>query len=415
MLNAKHSQKMVAAFSGAIAAAGLSSVLCLLLYSACSKFDQDNPFDIDGANWHPPALIVMGDTSVWAGDALRLHATATDDNGTIQRFEWNFGSRTAITSAGVYDTTFSLVGSQTAVVTAYDNDNIPSNSRTIAITVRDKKAVLNISRTSLDFGSSKTADTFSIFNTGFDPLNWSILSSASWISISPKTGSTTNNRRVITVSVNRDSLSVGNYSGIITVTAGSETKQVRVTMNVAANLTTITVRNYLILPINVFVNNVFAMKIPADETLTDTISPSISSMTVSWALVRPIVDGEYVGEFMGDVFTTIQNPTGNHPYSVINVIDSTFYFAPVIKNSTTTDIIIAVNWDLASEIRCPGHIPASNGLSYHIGYYTLFSNTQVAAFKYGSNYTGTWWYWRYGIEFSYSDINVLSGRVDLTF
>jgi Viral BACON domain len=562
----------------------------------CSSFQQNNPVDTNGTNWHPPTISATNDMTVWVGDMVQLHATGTATNGSIRGYKWSVNNGTAVgTTEGEYDATFSTAGLQTVSVVAVDNNGVPSEPATIAITVLNKPA-LAVSTTSISLGLSSNSATFSITNTGGGTLQWSISSDAAWLTVSPTSGSTSavasivtvtaqttnlaagsytgnitvtsgsvskvvtvtmsvtpvlsvstslislgsNNNSalfmitntgngtiqwttssdatwltvsptsgststvasVVTVQGNTSTLSNGNYTGNITVTSGSVSKVITVTMSiitpvlaVSTNLislstsnsetfsisntgggtiqwtissnsnwfavsptsgstaaaasiitvtananssaagdysgtitiasgsttkpvtvikvvlpTTITVTNYLILPVFVYVNSVYAKSVPANTTLIDTVSSSLSNMTVSWALDRDLVGGVYQGEPMEGTFAAVQSPTGNHSYSITNVVGSTTYFAPVITNTTSSAITIGINWGLVGQVECGGVIPASDGLAYNVGYYILYTNSDVVAFLDGSNFTGTYETWQ---NFN-SNVASLSGRVNLT-
>ncbi|MBT7616266.1 MAG: BACON domain-containing protein [Calditrichaeota bacterium] len=84
---------------------------------------------------------------------------------------------------------------------------------------------LDISMSSLDFGSEYTELTFKIGNQGVGTLEWSITSSTDWISYNPDAGTTTTESDVVTVSVNRDDLSAGSYDGVIVVTPDTGSSQ----------------------------------------------------------------------------------------------------------------------------------------------------------------------------------------------
>ena len=70
---------------------------------------------------------------------------------------------------------------------------------------------LSVSVTSLSFGTSSSSLTFNITNSGIGILTWSIISTASWITVNPTSGSTENESDVVTVTVDRSGKSFGNY------------------------------------------------------------------------------------------------------------------------------------------------------------------------------------------------------------
>lgn len=74
--------------------------------------------------------------------------------------------------------------------------------------------VLAVSPTSLDFGTSTTQLTLSIFNDGGGVLSWNIVESLTWLSVSQISGS---GFAEVTVTVDRTGLAPGEYNAMITV------------------------------------------------------------------------------------------------------------------------------------------------------------------------------------------------------
>jgi hypothetical protein len=95
---------------------------------------------------------------------------------------------------------------------------------------------IGVSPTSLSFAIQRgsgnpAAQTLNISNTGGGTLNWNASDNATWIALSPVSGS---NRGTITVNVATGALAVGTYNSVITVTApGAKTASVPVTLTVA--------------------------------------------------------------------------------------------------------------------------------------------------------------------------------------
>lgn len=108
----------------------------------------------------------------------------------------------------------------------------------VTFTVSSTPPVIGINPTSLSFAATEGAgsppnQTLSIGNTGGGTLSWSASDNATWLSLSPTSGTGSG---VVTVSVNTSSLSTGTYNGMITLTATgapSVTVPVTVTVNSA--------------------------------------------------------------------------------------------------------------------------------------------------------------------------------------
>jgi hypothetical protein len=85
-------------------------------------------------------------------------------------------------------------------------------------------------------GSNPSSQTLSIWNSGGGTLSWSVSDSASWLTLSPTSGSSTGETDSVTLSVSISGLSAGSYSGTITISASGatntpQTVPVSLTMN----------------------------------------------------------------------------------------------------------------------------------------------------------------------------------------
>ncbi|GAB1349915.1 hypothetical protein MASR1M107_21290 [Ignavibacteriales bacterium] len=88
---------------------------------------------------------------------------------------------------------------------------------------------LGVSTALLDFDAAQTNLTFTIVNkSGYGTLEWQIAFDKSWISVSPASGDTKTETDVISVSVNRDSLSYGNFAGTISISSSQGTFKIDV-------------------------------------------------------------------------------------------------------------------------------------------------------------------------------------------
>lgn len=83
----------------------------------------------------------------------------------------------------------------------------------------------------------------------------------------------------------------------------------------------------------------------------------------------------------------IVNPPGRQELTVDNIVADQSYFVPFITNGTGTGLLMEVNGGLQSQNRC-NCVVAANTNNVAIGYYRLFSNSNVRAYRSGSNYTG---------------------------
>jgi sugar lactone lactonase YvrE len=154
---------------------------------------------------------------------------------------------------------------------------------------------------------------------------------------------------------------------------------------------TISVTNHLIYSVSIVGNGSVLGSVSAGQTMTSSLG-SLSSLELSWELDRPTVEGRPIGEEMGGDFNTINNPSGTIPFTIDNVIGDVTYFAPFISNNSSDGLLMGVDMGLQSENRCDCVVGASaQGIG--LGYYRLFSNSNVRGYQTGSDYTGPYLFW----------------------
>ncbi len=202
-----------------------------------------------------------------------------------------------------------------------------------------------------------------------------------WISATPS---------VATVSAR--GLMVAVAPGTATIRASSEGVTGSDSVTVVVPSTTIVVTNQLIDAVNISANGTVLGSVPGGGTAQATVT--VSPLTVSYELILPqTTGGTSMGEQMSGVYQTIQNPPSTVNVTVNNVLGSQTYFAPLITNNGANPILMAVNWGTGAENRCNCTVPAFSS-NVQIGYYRLFSNTEVAAFGFQSGYgNGSYSYW----------------------
>jgi len=101
----------------------------------------------------------------------------------------------------------------------------------VSMTIPDEPS-LSVAPSSLDFGTSETIMSFNIANAGTGDLNWSVADNQEWISTNPSTGT---NYGTINVTVSRDGMTAGDYSGTVTVSSNGGTGYVEIYLNVPAD------------------------------------------------------------------------------------------------------------------------------------------------------------------------------------
>ncbi|HEX9217107.1 MAG TPA: Ig-like domain-containing protein [Gemmatimonadales bacterium] len=212
--------------------------------------------------------------------------------------------------------------------------------------------------------------------------------------------------------VNGSGLVTGVSTGFATITATSEGKSASADLTVFVPVTVV-VTNQLIDVITVSVNGTPIGTVSASNTQQATVNV-VGSLTVSYDLNRPTTTaGTPVGEQMSGVYATIQNPSpGTYPFTVNNFLGTQEYFSPLITNNGAYAILMAVNWGLVAENRCNCTAP-SGGSNVNIGYYRLYSNTEIRGYGTVSGYgNGSYVYWQ---EATFgSGVQSGSGVVNLT-
>mgnify|MGYP002625776731 CR=1 FL=1 len=135
---------------------------------------------------------------------------------------------------------------QTAVTVMVNRDGLDKGTyrQTIAVASNGGSATLNVSLTVqgatvsyspevLDFGSISSALTLVLKNTGSGSINYTISPSDDWILLNRTSGNFSSSEN-LTVSVNRENLSEGNYQGALRLVVADETFTIPVRMVVVA-------------------------------------------------------------------------------------------------------------------------------------------------------------------------------------
>jgi len=182
--------------------------------------------------------------------------------------------------------------------------------------------------------------------------------------------------------------------------------------NPGGEATTVVVTNQLATAINVYVNSSLIGSVPAGETAGQDIG-EVSTLEVSWSVVKTETsDGTSIGDDMSGGFDVVSSPSGTIRYTVDHIVGNQWYFFPLITNQTNVGLLMAVNWELQAENRCNCVVPP-NSERVGIGYYRLFTNTRVVAFRSSTNYSGGFIYWDFNTHFNESSIDEGTGAVRL--
>jgi len=98
-------------------------------------------------------------------------------------------------------------------------------------------------------------------------------------------------------------------------------------------------------------------------------------------------------------------------YIVGDGSNATFFFNPVIDNQSSTRLLMGINWGLQSENRC-SCVVAEFTDNVSLGYYLLFTNTEVRAYNEDNGYdAGSFHFWNDfsdGVQDGSGTINLLN-------
>lgn len=198
-----------------------------------------------------PVLSVEPTTLNFGTSTSSMTFTVTNDGGGT--LEWNAAENpdeTWITSvspsggtlAGGYSETVTVnvdriglePGEYTGNITVTSNGG--DQNITVIITVPSTEPILTVDPTSLDFGTTAISMNFTVSNTGGGTLDWNAAENPdeSWItSVSPSSGSLNEGESEnVFITVNRDGLAEGSYSGNISVTSNGGDQDVAIYMTV---------------------------------------------------------------------------------------------------------------------------------------------------------------------------------------
>jgi len=187
-----------------------------------------------------------GDQSfeVWNSGGSTLEYYISED------VSWLSCKPTSGTSTGEHDTIVITYAASALPVGSYSTNVTisPAGTSTTPQTVQVKLTVteppppaISLSPTTLGAscveGKNVGAQSFEVWNSGGKTLNYSISDNASWLSCTPTTGTSTEERDTITVNFATSDLWPGTYSATITITASGATntpQTIRVSVTVAA-------------------------------------------------------------------------------------------------------------------------------------------------------------------------------------
>ena len=108
--------------------------------------------------------------------------------------------------------------------------------------------------------------------------------------------------------------------------------------------------------------------------------------TFSWRLIRPGASAP-LGLAMESPLPAPERDGARWVWRITAEVGGQRYFAPLITNSTPSDITLEVNPGSTAAARCNCVVP-QGGVRSHIGYYPLYANSSVAAYNAAHPYVG---------------------------
>ena len=260
-------------------------------------------------------------------------------------------------SAGQYTVTAAKDGYGSSFVTVTVTEG---NTVNADIQLETLKPQLAVSSEVIDFDVADNNKTFTITNQNkIGTVTWQISKDQPWLSVTPTSGTVTTETKIISVAVNRDSVSFGNYSSTITVSSDAGTKTISVLMvKVNPNAPQLTVTP----PQLDFGSSQSSSTITIKNTGTGTINwtvtkseawilpsvPSGSTTNLSPSSVTISVDrnGLVVNNYSGTV--TVNSNAGNQTVAIKMEVASGSIPAPVLQLVSKTQTSITIGWTKAT-------------------------------------------------------------------
>ena len=104
-----------------------------------------------------------------------------------------------------------------------------------------------------------------------------------------------------------------------------------------------------------------------------------------WRLIRP--GNPPIGEALEGPLPDFRRTRGRRVAPIVPEVGGQSYFAPLVTNTTATDITIEVNPGTRAAVRCNCLVP-KGAVRTHIGYYRLYQNSSIAAYNNAHPYVG---------------------------
>lgn len=255
--------------------------------------------------------------------------------------------------AGQFTVTASKDGYGSAFVTVSVAEGKTVNAD---IQLETLKPQLAVSTEVVDFDIADNNKTFTITNKNkIGTVTWQISKDQPWIMVSPSSGTVTAETKIISLTVNRDSVLFGNYSGTITVSSDAGIKTINVLMTkVNPNAPQLTVsppqldfgtsQSSSSITIKNTGTGIINWTITKSESwiLSSVTSGSTTNLSPSSITLSVDRNGLAINNYSGTA--TIISNAGNQIVSIKMEVASGSIPAPVLQSVSKTQTSITIGW-----------------------------------------------------------------------
>jgi hypothetical protein len=150
------------------------------------------------------------------------------------------------------------------------------------------------------------------------------------------------------------------------------------------------VHNALVEPVEILRNGAPIDTVPPDGSarlalLRGRADGGGARAELRWRLLRP--GNPPIGEALEGPLPELRRLRGRRVAPIVAEVGGQSYFAPLVTNTTATDITIEVNPGTQAAVRCNCLVP-QGAVRTHIGYYRLYRNSTIAAYNNAHPYIG---------------------------
>jgi len=144
------------------------------------------------------------------------------------------------------------------------------------------------------------------------------------------------------------------------------------------------VQNGLVEPVEILRHGTPVDTVAPDAMVRFRVSPR-SVANVTWRVVRPGTPP--LGEPLEGAMPVLQRGVGRRVWHITAEAAGQRFFAPLVTNTTPSDITVEINAGTAATVRCNCVVPRG-AVRAHVGYFRLYANSTVAAYNAAHPYTG---------------------------